>query len=104
MCDGGADRADNGANQQRQVWYGRQHKSAAAAPRLPDIVPEIDEPSDNEQHTERRCDRGVGVASEDRDGWHEDDELLERVHLHSEVALEDLISGGARSRPLVSPA
>jgi len=31
MCDGGTDRADDGANQQRQVRRPRQRKSAAAA-------------------------------------------------------------------------
>src|SRR5207248_411904 len=39
----------------------------------------------------------VDVAGEQHDRRHEDDELLEGVHLHAEIALEHLVTGSGRS-------
>ena len=82
------------ADQQRDIRDRAQHEAEVAGCRRAHVAAEVDRPPDDEQRAERCGDVGVHVAREQQDRRHEDDQLLERVHLHAEVALEHLVAGG----------
>ena len=79
-------------------------EAGAAALGILHVGAEVQPAAEDEHEPERGRDQRVHVAGEQQDRGHEDDQLLEGVHLHAEVALEHLVAGGGRGGHLVGVA